>query len=466
MSSPAAPARRPGPSALVAVLLVLLAGTAVVLTVAHTVAAPARVPGTTRALVARTDLGCPDGALASGLDTGVDIGLAPAAGASAGGTVRRGPVGVPGTPTRLARGHLVEVPTGGGPRVSAIGPAAPGLVGFRSDRSAGKRLALIGCDQPRARWWFTGAGAGLDHTSSLRLANLDPGPAVVDLRVLGPDGAVDEAGSRGIVVAPDSVKRIELADVAPQTDDLSLEVSAQRGRVVAAVGDARRPRAGAAAGSEWLPATDREARTLLLAGLPPRAERRTLLVANPSDLEAVVDVEVSGRSGRFTPSGLRPVTVAPGALGTVDLPRTVPRDEPVALRLRSRQPVLAAVRSEGKGDEAVAGPVRTLTGPASAPLVTGSRATVQLTAGDAEARVRVRSYGTQGRRLDGTTFSVPATATRGWSPEAGAAYVVVSPRRGDTVSGAVTYAGDGLAAVSLTPLPLREQRPPVRPGLR
>lgn len=466
MSSHVAPPRRPAPSALVGVLLVLLAGTAVVLSVPRGAAAPDRTPGTARTLVARTDLACPDGTLASGLDTRVDIGLAPAAGVSAGGRLRRGPVGVPGAPTRLVRRHLVEVSSDGGPRVSATGPAALGLVGFRSDRSTGRRLAVTGCDRPRSRWWFTGAGAGLDHSSSLRLTNLDPGPAVVDLRVLGPDGAVDEAGSRGIVVAPDSHKRIDLADIAPQNDDLSLEVSAQVGRVVAAVGDVRRSRPGAAAGSEWLPPTDREARTLLLAGLLPRAQRRTLLVANPSEREASVDVEVSARSGLFTPSGLGQITVAPGALEMVDLPRTVPRDEPVALRLRSRRPVLAAVRSERKGDEALAGAVRPLAGPAVAPLVTGSRATVQLTAGDAAVRVRVRAYAAHGRRLDGTRLSVPANATRGWSPKAGAAYVVVTPRRGDSVSGAVTYADDGLAAVSLSTLPLRERRPPVRPGLR
>ena len=77
------------------------------------------------------------------------------------------------------------------------------------------------------------------------------------------------------------------------------------------------------------------------------------------------------------------------------------------------------------------------------------------------------AYGARGRRVDATTLSLRPATTAGWSPEPGAAYVVVSPARPGTVSGAVGYAGaaGGVATVPLTPLPLRQQRPPVRPGL-
>ena len=201
------------------------------------------------------------------------------------------------------------------------------------------------CASPRSEWWFTGAGAGLDHSSTLLLANLDPGPAVVDLRVLGPDGELRGAGTRGIVVAPHSRKRVDLTGVAPQVDDLALDVHASRGRVVAAVDDSLRSSPTASEGLEWLAATDRPARRLHLAGVPGTAGGRTLLVANPSTLEAAVDVGVSGPSGTFAPAGLGPVTVAPGTIESVDVSRAVPAGEASGIRLRSRVPVVAALRS-------------------------------------------------------------------------------------------------------------------------
>jgi hypothetical protein len=98
---------------------------------------------------------------------------------------------------------------------------------------------------------------------------------------------------------------------------------------------------------------------------------------------------------------------------------------------------------------------------------------VQLTAATRAARVRLAAYGAQGRRLGGITLRVPPAATRAWSPPGGAGYVVVTPHRGGSgggpdrpVSGAVSYAGDGLAAVPLTAFPLRVERPPTRPTLR
>jgi hypothetical protein len=324
---------------------------------------------------------------------------------------------------------------------------------------------------PRAEWWFTGAGAGLDHTSTLLVANLDPGPAVVDLRVLGPDGPVRTVATTGIVVAPGSQRRFDLADLAPETDDLALEVHAVRGRVVASVADTLRRGATGPSGQEWLPSATRAARTVWMAGLPEVTERRTLLLANPSDLEAVVEVAVSGTSGTFTPTGDHTVTVAPGAVTSLDLTRVVTGRRPVVVRLRSGRPVLAAFRSVGAHDHSVAGPVEPLTGPAGQDRRGGAVATVQVTAPRGRAVARVTAYDDQGRRLDGTKVSPGAGATVTWTPrptggQAGAgAYVMVTPERGQ-VQGAVAYAGRGVAATRLVDLPLRRPSPVVEPGLR
>ncbi|NUR08221.1 MAG: hypothetical protein HOQ45_14585, partial [Nocardioidaceae bacterium] len=351
----------------------------------------------------------------------------------------------------------------------ASGDAAAGLFGFRSDAS-GSTLGLTACPEPRAQWWFTGGGAGLDHASTLDLVNVDPGPAVFDITVLGPDGPVETVGTKGITLQPDSRKSIPLSDIAPQTDELALEVHASRGRVVATVDDRYAAKAGAAQGQEWLSGTDRPSRVVRLSGVPTKGDR-TLEVANPGDLEAVVDVKVAGRGGTFTPTGLQPLTVSPGSVQTVDLTTSLPGKEAVALRVTSRTPVLASMRTSTRSDHAYAGPVLPLAGPAAAPFPAGVPSTVQLTAGATGGRARMTAYAARGRKLDGTTLRVPPNGTLSWSPSANATraggYLVVAPSAGTKVSGAVSYEdGTDVATVPLTELPIRVERPAVRPGVR
>lgn len=451
-----------------------LAGVAVVAVAAVAVLAPqtsdVRTAGAAGSaasgeVVTRTVLRCPDYDARGGVATAVRVGLAPTDERLASGRVGRDAVGEAPRPVDVPRGALVDLSSDGGPTVVGTGGSAAGLFGFRDDRRASGVLAVTPCVAPRAEWWFTGAGGGLDHSSTLLLTNVDPGPAVVDLRVLGPSGEVKTVGTTGITLPPESEKRIDLADIAPETDELSLEVHASRGRVAASVIDSLRSSASALPGQEWLSGTDRPSRTVRLGGLPARTGAATLSIANPSELEAVVDVRVAGRSGTFAPAGLDPVTVPPGGLEQVDLQRTLPSGEPVSLVLRSRVPVVASVRFGDSADHAYGSPVVPLTGPAAAPVVARADASVQLTAGANPATADVAAVDDTGRVTGRTTLSIPATATRAWSPPGSAAYVTVTPRRG-TVSGAVAYSGAGLAVVPLNSLPIRVERPAVRPAVR
>jgi hypothetical protein len=202
-----------------------------------------------------------------------------------------------------------------------------------------------------------------------------------------------------------------------------------------------------------------------LDGLPARGGARTLLVANPSGLEAVVDLRVSGRSGSFAPADLGPVTIAPGALEQIDLDEALPDDEPVALRLRSRVPVVASVRVTDAADHAYAGSVVPLSAPAVAPVPEGAGAAVQVAAGSSPATASVAGYDDAGKRLGGETLTIGPRATLAWAPPRSSAYVVVTPTKG-RVSGGVAYAGKGIAGLPLTSLPIRVQRPAVRPVVR
>ena len=77
---------------------------------------------------------------------------------------------------------------------------------------------MADCSSPRASWWFTGAGAAIDHESTLVLSNVDAGQSVVDVRVLSPEGEADvaESGGQGVKVPAGGQVALPLANLTPQ----------------------------------------------------------------------------------------------------------------------------------------------------------------------------------------------------------------------------------------------------------
>jgi hypothetical protein len=221
--------------------------------------------------------------------------------------------------------------------------------------------------------------------------------------------------------------------------------------------------AGADPGSEWLPDQASASRVLRLAGLPAKGGSRTLLVANPSELEARVDVRVSGKSASFAPTGLNQLRVPPASVRSVEVAKAI-GSGPAALRLRSSVPVVATVRSMSGADSSYAGGVGPLVEPAAAPVLARGTTTVLLTAGALEGRATITAYDAAGHQVDTADLSIRPTATTSWKPKKGAAYLVVTPRRG-AVFGAVTLTGTGTSQVPLVGLPIRLQRPSVRPAI-
>lgn len=458
----AARARLGGAGALLAAVLVVAAALAVAFTMpSGEVAAPTSHAGrvATHAVEA-----CPAELADRGARPVFAAGVAPVEGLGDSGVVRRGSSAGDGAQVDLRRGELAELPGAPGSSVlTADGSVAAGLFGFRQDRVADAGTqAVTPCSAPAPTWWFTGAGAGLDHSSRLLLTNVDQGPAVVDLTVLGPNGEVSTVGTHGLTVAPGQTKRLSLTDVAPQNDEVVVGVTAARGRVVASVADSFSPVAGGEPGLEWLDGRARPSRVVRLAGIPLHATQRTLLVANPSASEAVLTIRVAGPAGTFVPTGLEEQRVPPGAVRTIDLGRQVGAKDAVQVRVRSQVRVLAAVRSVVAGDTAYAPSVAPLSGPAVAPLSPNGGA-VQVTAGALPGKVAVTAYDASGAKLATRQLDVPASATVSWSLRKGA-YVVVEPLAG-RVSGAVVYRGPGVSSVALRPLVLRYLQPAVMPGV-
>lgn len=447
------------PGTVPAVALVLLAALAVGLT-----RAPDRDPLTgpsSAGLVDRVLLACPDPP--SDARGSVRGGLAALSGLGTGGEWSAGTAGSTRPLSVPDRGATVDL--GRATVLEATGPAAAGAFASRVDTSS-RALAVTGCTPPRARWWFSGAGAALDHDSVLTLVNADPGPAVVDVRVLSPDGEVETVGTRGIAIAPGETRTVPLADVAPQRDELVVAVEASRGRVAAAVADRAAEGPTAPDGLEWLPATQEPSRVVRLSGIPAGASDRTLLLANPSDLEALVDVEVSGSRGTFTPTAARTVSVPPGSVVSVPAADLLADQEVAALRVSSQVPVLATLRSRDRADHAYAGTVLPLTGPAAAPAVTGAAGVLQLSAGAGGATVSVTSVSADGRELDQASLEVEPAATVEVPFVRGAASVVVAPVRGNVYGAAAYSGGSGTAVLPLVPLPARVELPVVVPGPR
>lgn len=474
MTGSPAPARRRatrsrGPAAtgsgLTAVALLAVAVVALALTMPATeVARPdTSNPGT---LVTHSVVACPSRQVGPGVRSAFVAGAAPAAGLGGNGTVRQGKKAGAGKTLSLRRGQLLDLSgTSSDSVLTGDGQLAAGLFGFRDDQGTGSATtAVTGCAGPQGTWWFSGAGAGIDHSSELVLTNVDVGPALVDLRVVGGRGAAPGAATRGITIQPGTSRQVRLSDLAPQVNDLALGVKASRGRVVAAVADAFVPTPGGPAGREWLNGNTVPSREVRLAGLPDQADSRRLLVANPSDNEAVVEVRVAGRDGEFVPAGLGEQTIAPGAVASVDLGKDVGRKEAFAVRLRSQVPILATVRSVTGQDTTYAAPVVPLAEPAAAPVLAKGSSTVQLTAGSSPAKASVAAYDDQGARIEQKQLALKPTATTAWSPKKGAAYVVVTPVSG-RVFGAAVYQGDGVSETPLTSLPIRYVEPSVVPAV-
>jgi hypothetical protein len=369
------------------------------------------------------------------------------------------------------RGLLLEVPAEPPATIlRASGAAAAGRLTFLTRDGAAGGGAVQECLPPRAEWWFTGAGAGLDHRSRLVLANVDEGPATVDVRIYGADGRVDSVGTRGMTVPPGETRTVAMLDVAPRTgvgaDDLAVHVATTRGRVAAALSDSFAGTAGVRPGAAWLPAQERAARRLRLGPLPVRAGSRTLLLANPTEREALVDLSVSGASGAFAPTETSSVRVPASSVVAADVGAAFAGDA-ATLRLTSNVRVAASVRSTSRrgGSELVtyAAVLEPVTGPAAVLAVPGGA--LHLAAGPAGAEAAVVAHARDGSQVASTRIDVPAGATVAWPLPRRSAYLTVDPLRGHPRGGVVAPADEGYAQSTLRPLVLELRRPAVVPAV-
>lgn len=428
--------------------------------------------------VAQTTLVCPATDAAHAPETAV---------AAVGSTPLAKPPRLPPAPIRITAGRrrLAEIDARGvtwssdaaavtqGLEASTGGALAAGLsAGLATVHDGDRRgLASTSCPEPASHWWFVGAASTSERSAVLQLANPNTGVAVVDLTFYGPRGAIEPAGAQGLAVAPGQRRSVPLNNLVPGVDAVAVEVTSRQGRVAAVLSETARD-VLEPAGVDTVPAAAEPRRTTALTGIPAGPGRHTLSVVNAGAGAAVVRVEVLGREGAFTPTAVEQLRVPARAVGETPVPARVLDGAASGIRLRSDQPVTAAVRTSAGAplaDQsfAVSGePVGPL---AAMPVLSGLQGELVLSGtGDSTVAVDVSMFGADGRRRDRRTLEVRAGQTRTVAlTHASAASVQVRARGAGSVLAAVQWStadDDGrlVSAHPLAPLRLRVDRPAVR----
>ena len=345
---------------------------------------------------------------------------------------------------------------------------ATGASGFfaRVEQDARGAGLLVGrCPGVADDAWFLGAGSGSQHFSTLILTNLSSAPAVADVRLWGPDGPIDAVDATGIALEPYEVLRLPLTDLAAAEPELAIEVQRTRGALSAVVTDAF---TGTTSGSEVLGASAAPAREQLVGGVVAGTGGKSLLLLNPGDQTARVDVEAIGAEGTFAVDDLQDLAVEPGSYREVAVPGSV-GSGPQAFRVVGDRPVSASLRARsGDADHQVAEVMQPLDGSAIVPVDLGrsvSAPQLVLTAPQGDATVEVEVLDAQMTSLDTTSVDVAAGTTQSVGSVADgvedAAYVVVRGR-GDVVVTARYQRGDLVGSLAVVATPVSVPAPSVR----
>lgn len=247
----------------------------------------------------------------------------------------------------------------------AAGVAAEALTSARRDELHGYSTAA--CTAPQREHWFVGGSGGEGKRGTLVLSNPSNVGAVVDVDVWTENGPIDAAATQDISV-PSTSQRILLLDaLAPDSAQVAVHVSTERGKVAAAM-QLRETSDGEARGLSYVPAAQAPAEELVVPGVTG-AGKSSLQLFNPGEIDAIVELEYLGANGPFAPAGQNVVTVPGGGVLTVPLKQV---NGPIAVAVSSDEPVTAAVRSKRNSEElpdvAFTAATAPLTGPAAALL--------------------------------------------------------------------------------------------------
>ncbi|MFE4515497.1 DUF5719 family protein [Kitasatospora sp. NPDC056783] len=263
----------------------------------------------------------------------------------------------PGTP---ATGPAANGDAAPGTGAVANGALAPGFTVTQTTAVTEQRgLGLSGltCTPAGTSFWFAGASTAADRVDYLSLVNTESSAAVVDIKLYGDKGLIDNDAANGLTVAPGSSQSVLLSTLSKgAVTDLAVHVVVRSGRIGAAL-----HAADGGKGADWVPASADPAPTQVLPGLPADTAAARLVVWAPPEDDADLKIQLSGKNGWFSPAGNESIHVKAGMVAAVDLGK-VTREEVAGLRLspsddKHRTPVVAGLRidraaANGKTDAA------------------------------------------------------------------------------------------------------------------
>jgi hypothetical protein len=322
-------------------------------------------------------------------------------------------------------------------------------------RRSGRTVSA--CAAGAGDWWFDGVDTSVGSTSRLVLSNTTPAIAVVDLEILGPHGDVDTVGQRGIALAPNSQRAVDLARFAPNLAAASVHVDARVGRVTAAV-ETSLIKGVTPGGAEWLPPATAPSTDAVIDAALDGSRTQQLQIVNPADVEALVQVQVVDDSGPFVPAGLESVQVPPHTVKAVSLSK-VSDNGPVSVRLSCDTPVTGAVVSTAKSgsDYAVTAPSAQLTEATVVPVIPGADMALSFTGSQqGSGEVRITGIDRKGDQVFADTVNLKGLRTTEWTPpkkpRGRPAYLLVSVVVDPHAQAVAHYtARDGVAALPLVP---------------
>ncbi|MFD5467091.1 DUF5719 family protein [Kitasatospora sp. NPDC127059] len=213
----------------------------------------------------------------------------------------------------------------------ATGALAPGFTVTQTTvvtEQRGMGLSGLTCTPESTGFWFAGASTAGDRVDYVSLVNPESSAAVVDIKLYGDKGLIDNDAANGITVAPGSSQSVLLSTISKgAVNDLAVNVVVRSGRIGAGL-----HAADGAKGADWIPASADPAPTQVLPGLPADTAAAHLVVWAPPEDDADLKIQLSGKNGWFTPAGNESIHVKAGMVAAVDLGK-VTRDEVAGLRL-------------------------------------------------------------------------------------------------------------------------------------
>lgn len=153
------------------------------------------------------------------------------------------------------------------------------------------------CQAPSVEQWLIGANTTVGRESLLLISNPNNTDATIDLNLYGPNGPIDSAGLNGIAVSANRSVVLPLAGFAPETESLTVHLTAH-GAAVSSWIQQKTIRGTVAAGADLISPSIDAAKSLVIPGLLKRGtdDATKLIAGNPnySDLTPRLSVYVPG----------------------------------------------------------------------------------------------------------------------------------------------------------------------------